>query len=154
MLGRHATYQQKAIHDIKTLSYCPRGGCQGRHEKATGSRLEDALLRRRRHAVGGGLIRLTVFSTYRLEAVPLLKSSTSIRPVAIYEELVRAHPSLAPASCGVQTRKHDARLAMHRTSRSCTEGANKSCSCAKRWLKICSFALKHHQPSRFIREMA
>ncbi len=150
MPGRHVTDQQaKLFMTFRHSHTFPVAAAKAGMSKARGSPLEVDLLRPSQKRAPRGRRRPDPLEgIFDLEVVPLLKSSPGTRTVAIYEELLRHHPNLAPISGGRwgggygpgklsmvtntallkscnTTRKHDAQLATHRTSRSCTGGTNK-----------------------------
>ena len=96
MPGRHVTDQQTRLFMTLRLSHTiPVAAAKAGISQTTGYRLQaDPTLPSQKKAPRGRRRPDPLADIFDSEVVPLLQSSPGIRPVAVYEEILRHHPEL------------------------------------------------------------
>ncbi|MGH0004274.1 IS21 family transposase [Pseudovibrio ascidiaceicola] len=96
MPGRHVTDQQmRFFMTLKQSDTIPMAAAKAGFSQATGYRLQaDPTLPSQKKTARGRRRPDPLVAIFDTEVVPLLRSSPGIRPVAVYEELLRQHPDL------------------------------------------------------------
>ena len=97
MPGRHVTDQQMRLFmTLRQTQPVPVAAAKAGISQATGYRLQqDPVLPSQKKAVRGRRRPDPLADIFDTEVLPLLKSSPGLRPVAIFEELLRRHPDLS-----------------------------------------------------------
>jgi hypothetical protein len=97
MPGRHITDQQTRLFmTLRQTQPLPVAAAKAGLSQATGYRLQaDPILPSQRKAPRGRRRPDPLLDIFDAEVLPLLKSSPGLRPVAIFEELLRRHPDLS-----------------------------------------------------------
>jgi hypothetical protein len=98
MPGRHVTDQQMRLFmTLRQTHSVPVAAAKAGISQATGYRLQaDPLLPSQKKAPRNRRRPDPLGDVFEAEVVPLLRSSPGLRPVAIFEELLRRHPDLGP----------------------------------------------------------
>ena len=98
MPGRHATDQQMRLFmTLKQTHSVPIAAAKAGLSTATGYRLKaDPTLPSQKKPTRGRRRPDPLAEIFDAEVIPLLRSSPGLRPVGIWEELLRRHPDLAP----------------------------------------------------------
>ena len=96
MLGRHVTDQQMRLFmTFRQTHSTPVAAAKAGISQATGYRLQaDPTLPSQKKTPRSRRRPDPLADIFDAEVVPLLRSSPGIRPVAVYEELLRRHPEL------------------------------------------------------------
>jgi len=96
MPGRHITDQQTRLFmKLRQTHSTPVASAKACISQATGYRLQaDPTLPSQKKAPRGRRRPDPLADIFDAEVVPLLRSSPGIRPVAVYEEILRRHPEL------------------------------------------------------------
>ena len=97
MPGRHITVQQMRLFmTLRQTQTIPLAAAKAGLSQATGYRLQaDPTLPSQKKAPRGRRRPDPLSDIFDTEVLPLLKSSPGLRPVAIFEELLRRHPDLS-----------------------------------------------------------
>ena len=98
MPGRHVTdHQMRLFMTLKQTHSIPIAAAKAGISQATGYRLNsDPVLPGQKKPPRGRRRPDPLAEIFDAEVVPLLTSSPGLRPVAIFEELLRRHPDLSP----------------------------------------------------------
>lgn len=98
MPGRHVTDQQMRLFmTLRQTRSVPVAAAKAGLSQATGYRLQsDPTPPSQKKRLRGRRRADPLAEVFDTEVVPLLKSSPGLRPVAIWEELLRRHPDLSP----------------------------------------------------------
>ena len=98
MPGRHVTDQQMRLFmTLRQTHSVPVAAAKAGISQATGYRLQAAATLPSQKKTQRGRRRPDPLADiFDMEVVPLLVSSPGLRPVAVYEELLRRHPDLGP----------------------------------------------------------
>ena len=98
MPGRHVTDQQMRLFmTLRQTHSVPVAAAKAGISQATGYRLQAApTLPSQKKAPRGRRRPDPLAGIFDVEVVPMLQSSPGLRPVAVYEELLRRHPDLGP----------------------------------------------------------
>ena len=98
MPGRHVTdHQMRLFMTLKQTHSIPIAAAKAGISQATGYRLNsDPVLPGQKKPPRGRRRPDPLAEIFDAEVVPLLTSSPGLRPVAIFEELLRRHPDLGP----------------------------------------------------------
>jgi len=96
MPGRHVTDQQMRLFMTHKQNHAvPLAAAKAGISRATGFRLQaDTTLPSQKKTPRSRRRPDPLADIFETEVVPLLRSSAGIRPVAVYEELLRRHPGL------------------------------------------------------------
>ncbi|PVA08470.1 hypothetical protein DC366_19105 [Pelagivirga sediminicola] len=96
MPGRHVTDQQMRLFmTLRQTHSTPVAAAKAGISQATGYRLQaDPTLPSQKKIARSRRRPDPLADIFDTEVVPLLRSSPGIRPVAVYEELMRRHPDL------------------------------------------------------------
>ena len=96
MPGRHVTDQQMRLFmTLRQTHFTPVAAAKAGISQATGYRLQaDPTLPSQKKTPRSRRRPDPLADIFDTEVVPLLRSSPGIRPVAVYEELMRRHPDL------------------------------------------------------------
>jgi hypothetical protein len=97
MPGRHVTDQQMRLFmTLKQTNSIPVAAAKAGLSQATGYRLQvDLIMPSQKKAPRGRRRPDPLSDIFNTEVLPLLKSSPGLRPVAIFEELMRRYPDLS-----------------------------------------------------------
>jgi len=100
MPGRHVTdHQMRLFMTLRRDHSVPVAAAKSGLSTATGYRLEaDPVLPSQKRTARGRRRPDPLAEIFEAEVVPLLTASPGLRPVAIWEELQRRHPDLAPGT--------------------------------------------------------
>ncbi len=98
MPGRHVTDQQMRLFmTLKQTHSVPVAAAKAGVSQATGYRLQqDPVLPSQKKTSRGRRRPDPLADIFDTEVLPLLQASPGLRPVAIFEELLRRHPDLSP----------------------------------------------------------
>jgi len=98
MPGRHVTDQQMRLFmTLRQTHSVPVAAAKAGLSQATGYRLRaDPLLPSQKKAPRSRRRPDPLGEIFEAEVVPLLQASPALRPIAIFEELLRRHPDLGP----------------------------------------------------------
>lgn len=99
MPGRHVTDQQMRLFmTLKQTHPVPVSAAKAGISQATGYRLQaDPRLPSQKKALRGRRRPDPLADIFDTEVVPLLQAAPGIRPVAVFNELLRGHPDLSPS---------------------------------------------------------
>lgn len=98
MPGRHITDQQMRLFmTLKQSHTVPVAAAKAGFSQATGYRLQaDPTLPSQKKKSRGRRRPDPLAKIFDTDIVPMLQSSPGIRPIAVYEEVLRRHPELSP----------------------------------------------------------